>query len=100
MTLCEHDPYTKVTKVKEPRYHDKSILISQETVDNAQDYLLVRFANQKPFEEYGWFVIEKKVAQRQKLQQNGRILVYAIPLSKREEFIGVKNCKHLQASLL
>jgi hypothetical protein len=100
MKLCEHDPYTTITKVKEPRYHDKSILISQETVDNAQEYLLIRFANQKPFEEYGWFVIEKKVAQRQKLQKNGRILVYVISLSKREPFIGVKNCIHNQAALL
>lgn len=100
MKLCEHDPITTITKILEPRYHDKSILISQETVDNANEYLVIRFAKEAPFREYGWFVMEKKMVQKQKLQPNGRILVYVVPLNKREEFIGIKNCKHLQQALI
>ena len=98
MKICEHDSYTTIDWVKQPRYHDDCILISQEKVDRANDLLVIKFTECKKYPD--WFVIEKRVAQRQKLQQNGRILVYAIPLSKREEFIGIKNCKHLQASLL
>jgi len=100
MKLCEHDSYTTITKVLEPRYHDKSILISKETVDEANEHLVIRFAKETPKNEYGWFYMSKTMVQKQKLQPNGRILVYVVPLSKREEFIGIKNCKHLQQALI
>jgi hypothetical protein len=100
MKLCEHDSYTTITKVLEPRYYDKSILLSKETVDSANDILVIRFAKQRPFEEYGWFTLDKKMVQKQPIQPNGRIMVYVVPLSKREEFIGIKNCSHLQQALI
>jgi hypothetical protein len=97
---CEHDPITTITKVLEPRYHDKSILLSKETVDAASEILVIRFAKERPFKEYGWFVMKKDMVQKQPIQPNGRGFVYAVPLSKREEFIGIKNCKHLQQALI
>jgi len=100
MKLCEHDDYTTITKVLEPKYSTKEILLSKETVDSANDILLIRFAKESAFKEYGWFVMEKKMVQRQKLQPNGRGFVYCAPLNKREEFIAIKNCKHLQQALI
>lgn len=98
--LCEHDPYTTITKVLEPKWSTKEILLSKDTVDRANDILLIRFAKESAFKEFGWFCLEKKYVQRCKLQPNGRGMVYCAKLDKREEFIGIKNCKHLQASLL
>lgn len=100
MTLCEHDPITTITKVWEPKWSTKEILLSKDTVDSARDYLVIRFAKESAFKEYGWFVMKKDWVQKQKVQPNGRGYVYCAPLNKREEFIGIKNCKHLQASLL
>jgi len=100
MRLCEHDSYTSITKVLEPKYSTKEILLSKETVDGSNEHLVIRFAKESAFKEYGWCYMPKKMVQRQRVQPNGRGYVYVVPLSKREEFIGIKNCKHLQASLL
>ena len=100
MRLCEHDPYTAITKVLEPKWSTKEILLSKETVDRANEILVIRFAKDSAFKQYGWFVMSKKMVQRQRTQPNGRGEVYCVPLSKREEFVGIKDCKHNQAALL
>lgn len=98
--LCEHDDYTAITHIKEPKYSTNEILIDKEKVDRGGEHLVIRFAKEAPKEKYGWFYMSKAMVQKHRTQPNGRIQVYVVPLNKREEFIGIKNCKHLQQALI
>lgn len=99
MKLCKHDEYTTITKVLEPKWSTKEILLSKQTVDDAKEHLVIRFAKDSAFKEYGWFYMSRKKVRRHRTQKNGRGEVYVVPLREREEFIGKKYCEHMNAEL-
>lgn len=98
MKVCKHQPHSIYQKIKSPKWSTNEFLISKEYVDKANDLIIFRFTDQTPKDKYGWLVVEKKVVRRHKIQENGRGLVYVVPLAKAEQFEEYKNCEH-QASL-
>ncbi len=94
MKLCKHEPYKQIDWIKEPKYSTKEILIDVEAVKD-DEHIVIRFAYPAPQKEYGWFYMSGKMIRRHHTQPNGDIWVYVVPLSKREEFIPIKDCNHI-----
>lgn len=99
MKLCKHDDYTTIDWIKSPKWSTNEILISKDKVDSAKPILIVQFTDESPKKKYGWFVLEKKIVQKCRVQQNGRGSVYVVSMNKRKAFEPQKFCNHLNAEL-
>lgn len=91
MKLCRHQGHKTIDWIKAPRYHDNKILIDTKAVGD-KEHLIIRFSDAGPKEKYGWFYMSGSMVRRHKKQQNGAIMCYVVPLSKREPFVPVNNC--------
>ena len=100
MKLCKHQPHRVIDWIKAPRYHDNRILIDESKITPKIEHYIFRFTDEAPKKKYGWFYLSGKVIRRYGTQRNGRIMVYAVPLTKTEKFIPDKKCKCMQERLL
>ena len=91
--LCKHQVDRYITDIKAPKYSTNEILIDTDDVKNVE-HVLLQFSDVTPKTTYGWFYMSGKMIRRHRTQPNGRIQVYVVPLSKREEFEAIKNCEH------
>lgn len=94
MTLCKHQPHKGIDDIWEPKYSTKDILINVEKVPKDVEHFVIQFSKESPKKVYGWFYMSGKMIRRHKKQANGSGAVYVVPLSKREDFIPLKNCEH------
>lgn len=100
MKLCKHQPHRVIDNIRAPRYHDNNILISTKVVIPNIEHYIIRFSDESPKDEYGWFYMSGKVIRRHKKQANGRGEVYVVPLTKREAFVPDKKCHCMNMELL
>ena len=96
--LCQHDNYTIIDWIHEPRYHDDRILIKTTAITSGTEHYLIKFTNSNKYKD--WFYMSKKVIVNSPTQKNGRGRVYCVPMSKRDTFVPDKQCKHNQGILL
>lgn len=97
MMLCKHMPHTVINWIKEPKYSTHEILISKDKVDAANEHLLIKFTNCPSIPD--WFYMSRKMVRKCRTQTNGNGVVYVVPLSKREPFVQIKPCEHMNAEL-
>ena len=98
MHLCKHEVERIITHIKDPKYSTNEILINENDVRGVE-HIVIKFSSPGAAERYGWFYMSGKMIRRHHKQSNGRINVYVVPLSKREEFTPIKICKHLNETL-
>lgn len=101
MKLCRHQRYRVIDDIKAPRYHDNKILISVAKVYEDIEHYIVRFSDESPKKEHGWFYMSGKDIRRYGKQKNGRGEVYVVPLGKKQTFTPDKecNCMNMELSL-
>jgi hypothetical protein len=92
MKLCRHANYHIIDWVREPRYHDDSILINTGAIIPGVEHYIIKFTNCNQYPD--WFYMSGKVIRRHHTQANGSSNVYVVPMGKREAFEPIKNCTH------
>lgn len=96
MKLCKHQGHKTIDWIKAPKYSSKEILIDVRAVQG-KEHLIIRFTDEWPKQEYGWFYMSGSMVRRHKKQMNGSVEVYVVPLSKREAFVPDNNCNCMNA---
>lgn len=93
-SFCRHHPHKVIDDVKSPKWSTNQILINVNKVTDGTDDYLIIFSDESPKKKYGWFYLSGKDIRRSKTQQNGRGMVYAVDLNKREDFVPINKCEH------
>lgn len=95
LNLCKHAKYIKIDNIKSPKWSTDEILINVDRVHEDVEHYIIQFTDESPKNKYGWFYMSGKMIRRFRTQPNGRGNVYVVPMSRREEFIPIKeNCGH------
>lgn len=106
MKLCKHAKYKVIDDIKDPKWMTDEVLISVNKVHEDVEHYIIRFSNTKPIprfssvsaqEKYGWFYMSGKMIRRFHKQKNGNGMVYVVPMSRKETFEPIKDCKCEQA---
>jgi hypothetical protein len=97
MKLCKHEPHTTIDWVREPRYHDDSILLHKGKMDLANEHLIIKFVKCNKYPD--WFYMSKKDVVKQKVQANGKGEVYVVSMKKAKPFTAIKMCNHMNSEL-
>lgn len=92
MTFCKHTPHTVINWIKAPKYSTNEVLIDKNTVDNAEENILLSFTDEIPRNKYGWLHFNRDDIRRYTTQKNGRIIVYMVPLTRGKPFKPLKEC--------
>lgn len=97
MKLCKHHGYKVITNIKAPRYHDKKALIGVYQISKKHDGYLIKFSDTKkdgslqyPQPRYG----SRSMIIRHKIESNGSIDNYAVPMDKLEVVEIKEHCEH------
>ncbi len=98
--LCKHKVERVITDILDPKFSTDEVLIDTNDVKDVEN-VVIRFKNEGSKKKYGWFYMSGKMIRRYRTQPNGRIMVYVVPLNKREEFTPIKdcNCENLEFDL-
>ena len=92
MKLCKHDSYKTITDIWEPRYSTQSVLINVNKVGEKTEHFLLKFSKAPAYPN--WLYFSGKDIRKSPKQKNGGGEVYAVPLSKAEDFEPVLKCQH------
>lgn len=95
MKLCKHDIYRVIDHIYDPKYSTNQVLINRELIDPHIKHYILRFVSAGPRAKYGWFYLSHSDIVNSPTQPNGKGVMYAVDLSKREEFTPVKDCEHI-----
>ena len=94
MKLCKHEPHKIIDWVKDPKWSTDEILINVDAISKDIEHYIIKFSNESPSKKYGWFYMSGAVIRKCKTQPNGHGSVYVVPMSSRESFEPLKQCKH------
>lgn len=91
MKLCKHDNYQIIDWIREPKYSTDQVLIATGKITSAPHYLLkFQECNKYPH----WYYLSRKDITTSKIQSNGKLEVYAVPMSRAQDFEPINNCEH------
>lgn len=94
MRLCKHQTHQVIDHIKAPKYSTNEILIGASHVMDSIEHYIIRFTDEGPREQYGWFYLNRKDIENCKKQPNGRGTVYCVPLDRRQKFEPIAQCIH------